>query len=94
MKKVVILVVIILLLMSWVSIAYTDYGNVAISFDKPVFCFLLNGADDGGSGKYVGLGYSFVIEGGLDSDGRYQVDKYTYKVFGITIQQGEASPEK
>ena len=78
----------------WMAIAYSDYSKVAISFDKPRFCILVEGADDGGSGKYIGLGYSFDAEGHLDSDGAYQVDKYTYKALGITIKQGEASPNK
>ena len=51
-------------------------------------------ADDGGSGKYIGLGYSFNIDGHLESNGKYEVDTYTYKIFGITIKQGEANPQK
>ena len=51
-------------------------------------------ADDGGSGKYIGFGYSFDIDGHLESSGRYEVDAYTYKVFCITIKQGEANPQK
>ena len=62
-KKISILAVIAVLLASWVSIAYSDYAKVAISFDKPKFCVLINGADDGGSGKYIGLGYSFIVDG-------------------------------
>jgi len=78
----------------WIGIAYSDYAKVAISYDKPKFCLLINGADDGGSGKYVGLGYSFNIDGHLESNGRYEVDTYTYKILGITIKTGEASPNK
>lgn len=93
-KKLVLLIAIVVLLVSWISIAYSDYSKVAISFDKPNFCILVNGADDGGSGKYIGLGYSFTVNGQLDIEGVYQVDKYTYKILGITIKQGEASPDK
>ena len=93
-KKIITLFAIVLLLISWVGIAYTDYAKVAISFDKPKFCMLVNGADDGGSGEYIGLGYSFNVDGHLDVDSKYQVDKYKYKIFGITIKQDEASPNK
>lgn len=88
-KKIVILVTIVVFLSSWIGIAYSDYSKVAISFDKPKFCISPIAADDGGSGKYIGLGYSFSIDGHLDAEGEYQVDKYIYKVFGITIKQDE-----
>lgn len=42
----------------------------------------------------MGLGYSFIIEGHLESDGGYEVDSYTYKLLSITLKQGEADPEK
>lgn len=93
-KKIIILALIAVLLVSWASIAYSDYADVAISFDKPQFCISTMTADDGGSGKYIGLGYSFDLGGHLESNGRYEVDKYTYKIFGITIKQGEANPQK
>ncbi len=93
-KKVISLLAVAVFVVSWMGIAYADYSKVAISYDKPNFCLLQNGADDGGSGKYMGLGYSFTIDGQLDSEGMYQVDTYTYKMFGITVKQGEASPNK
>lgn len=93
-KKIIILALISVLLVSWASIAYSDYADVAISFDKPHFCITTMTADDGGSGKYIGLGYSFDIDGHLECNGKYEVDKYTYKIFGITIKQGEANPQK
>lgn len=93
-RKIILLVATIVLLASWAGIAYADYADVVISYDKPNFCISLNTADDGGSGKYIGLGYSFIIDGHLDADYGYQVDKYTYKILGITIKQGEANPQK
>lgn len=93
-KKIRLLVVFVVLLVSWASIAYSDYAKVAISFDKPNFCISTMTADDGGSGKYIGLGYSFDIDGHLESNGKYEVDTYTYKIFGITIKQDEANPQK
>jgi len=93
-KKIIIISIIAILMLIWIGIAYSDYAKVAISYDKPKFCLLINGADDGGSGKYVGLGYSFNIDGHLESNGRYEVDTYIYKILGITIKTGEASPNK
>ena len=89
-KKIIIIsIAIAILLTSWIGVAYIDYSKVAISFDKPSFCISQNIADDGGSGKYIGLGYSFDINGYLDADDGYQVEKYTYKFLGITIKQDE-----
>lgn len=93
-KKIILLVAIVVLLVSWTSIAYSDYADVAISYDKPKFCISTMTADDGGSGKYIGLGYSFDIEGHLEINGKYEVDTYTYKILGITIKQGEANSQK
>lgn len=93
-KKFVISIIIFILCISWVSIAYADYASVAISFDKPEFCIAATTADDGGSGKYMGLGYSFILEGHLESDGEYEVDSYTCRLLGVTLKQGEADPEK
>ena len=93
-KKIILLAAIVVFLASWASIAYSDYADVAISYDKPKFCISTMTADDGGSGKYIGLGYSFDLDGHLESTGRYEVDRYTYKIFGITIKQGEANSQK
>ena len=93
-KKVIILVAIIILLVAWGSMAYSDYADVAISFDKPKFCITTMTADDDGSNKYISIGYSFNLDGHIESNGKYEVDKYTYKIFGITIKQGEANPQK
>lgn len=93
-KKIILLVVMVVLLVSWTNIVYSDYADVAISYDKPKFCISTMTADDGGSGKYIGLGYSFDIDGHLDADNGYQVDSYTYKILGITIKQDEANPQK
>ena len=93
-KKIIILAVIAVLLVAWLGVAYADYACVAISFDKPKFCIATTTADDGGSGKYIGLGYSFDIDGHLTADSWFDVDNYTYKIFGIMVKQGEANPQK
>ncbi|MFV0315116.1 MAG: hypothetical protein ACK5I7_08450 [Anaerotignum sp.] len=89
-KKVIITSIIIVLIVAlWFKIAYTDYCRVGIDWDKPNFCILVNGAKDGGSGKYMGLGYSFDIDGYLDVETGYQIDKYTFKILGISVKEDE-----
>ena len=46
----------------WLCIGITDFVLVT-NYEKPLFCIGVDLADDGGSGKYAGLGYSFYIEG-------------------------------
>lgn len=46
----------------WLCIGITDFALVT-NYEKPLFCIGVDLADDGGSGKYAGLGYSFYIEG-------------------------------
>lgn len=89
--KMLIPIIIIFVSVIWLSIAYTDYCRVGINWDKPKFCILTDGADDGGSGKYIGLGYSFDIKGSfLEEDEYPKVERYTFKVLGITIREDES----
>ena len=85
MKKKKIIIIVACILVLWIAIGVVDYNRVDNS-NKPLFCVGTELADDGGSGRYVGLGYSFDIGGHLDGDGKYEIDTYTYKVFGITIK--------
>ena len=56
------MIIVCLLIISWLSIGTVDFALVT-NYKMPVFCIGVDLADDGGSGKYVGLGYSFTIEG-------------------------------
>lgn len=58
-KKIIIAVACILVL--WIAIGIVDYSRVN-SFERPIFCVCPEPMQDGGSGKYIGLGYSFDIE--------------------------------
>jgi hypothetical protein len=87
-KKIIIIpIIIISILAIWLGIAYSDYCQVGINWTTPNLCILTNGAQDGGSGNYIGLGYSFDIKGNLDVNKGYQVEEYTFKVLGITIKE-------
>ncbi len=39
-----------------------DYWRVC-THNKPLFAFCINGYDDGGSGRYIGMGYTMDIQG-------------------------------
>ena len=86
MKKKKLIIVVACILVSWVAIGIVDYSRVN-SFERPIFSVCTEPMQDGGSGKYVGLGYSFDIEGNFMPDTEYPgVTKWTYRLFGIELQ--------
>ena len=86
MKKRKILMILILALAVWLLIGMVDFIKVTGNFEKPMFCVAVEAADDGGSGRYVGLGYSFEIEGNFMPEGEFPgVTKYEAKIFGFTV---------
>ena len=87
-KKKKICLVIAILFAFWVIIGVTDFIRVH-SFEKPLFCIGIKVADDGGSGHYVGAGYSFDLEGNfMPEDELPGVTKYSYQIFGILVKTG------
>ena len=86
MKK--ILKVLIIILVLWITIGLVDYFRVS-SFERPIFSFLdvENSFEDGGSGTYKGLGYSFDIKGNFMPEDEYPgITSYTYYIFGTPIK--------
>lgn len=63
MKK--LLIVLLSLLLIWLCMFSIDILRVFIAHDTPVFAWIQSDQsfDDGGSGPYKGLGYSFDIMG-------------------------------
>ena len=85
-KKIGIIITVVLAL--WLAIGIIDFVRVE-SFNKPIFCIGTNTYDDGGSGHYVGLGYSFDIKGNfMPEDELPGVTEYSYQIFGIHIKSG------
>ena len=83
-----ILFVSLTLFVFWVIIGVTDFSRVH-RFEKPLFCIGTNIADDGDSGNYVGLGYSFDIEGNfMPEDELTGVTSYSYHIWGIPVDSG------
>lgn len=87
-KKKKIFFVILTLVLVCVIAGAIDFIRVC-SFERPLFCIATNTADDGGSGHYVGLGYSFDIEGNfMPEDELPGVTSYSYHVWGIPVCSG------
>ena len=86
MKKKPIIIAMVCAVVLWVAVGIADYALVR-GFDRPVFCVCVEPMQDGGSGKYVGLGYSFDIEGSFMPDDEFPgVTRYTYYLFGVEVQ--------
>ena len=84
--RVAICVLVILLL--WLSAGVTDFALVQ-NYKRPVFCICTEPMQDGGSGKYVGLGYSFDIEGNFVTETGYRgVTSYRGYIFGNEVCRG------
>lgn len=85
-KKVLLVLAIIVCL--WILIGVIDFTRVH-SFERPIFCVWSLKYLDGGSGTYVGLGYSFEIKGNFFPDDELPgVTKYIAKIFDVPVMTG------
>ena len=85
-KKKIVFIVVRVILAIWLVVGVIDFSRVH-SFEKPIFCITTKTYDDGGSGHYVGLGYSFDIKGNfMPEDELKGVTEYSYYLFGIRVQ--------
>ena len=85
-KEKIVFIVIGIMLAIWMVVGIVDFRSVH-SFEKPMFCIASETADDGGSGHYVGLGYSFDIKGNfMPEDELKGVTEYSYYLFGIRVK--------
>ena len=72
----------------WMCIGITDFALVH-NYQKPIFCRAGDLEQDGGSGEYIGLGYSFYIEGNFMPEEKNQgVTSYRGYVFGKEVSRG------
>ena len=65
----------------------------ASTLRKPKFVLPIDTADDGGSGTYLGLGYTVELEARLDVDLGVVIEKTEMKVFGRVIASSERERE-
>ena len=92
-KKVIIAVVCVIAV--WLIMGIVDFALVH-SYHRPLFCICTEPMQDGGSGKYVGLGYSFDIEGNFmpdtetpaTEDKKPKVTSYRGYIFGKEVCRG------
>lgn len=77
-------VAIVTLVIVWMTMFTIDFVRVS-QFEKPAFCVLVDGVDDGGSGTYIGLGYTVEIEGDFVTEDQALrgVTEYDMKLLGI-----------
>jgi hypothetical protein len=82
-KSAVSLVAILILLLA--AAGLIDYLRVR-AFEKPIFARASITADDGGSGKYQGIGYAIDIKGNFMPEDEYPgVTRFTYYIFGRPV---------
>ena len=85
-KKIIIAVVCVITV--WLIMGIVDFTLVQ-SYRRPLFCVCTEPMQDGGSGKYVGLGYTFDIEGNfVTEDGHRGVTSYRGYIFGKEVSRG------
>ena len=79
----------------WLIMGIVDFALVH-SYHRPLFCICTEPMQDGGSGKYVGLGYSFDIEGNFmpavetpaTEEEKPKVTSYRGYIFGQEVSRG------
>lgn len=83
-----IIIAILCVIALWLFVSVVDFAMVR-NYKKPLFCMGVDLADDGGSGKYVGLGYSFEIEGNFMPEAQNPgVTSYRGYLFGREVCRG------
>ena len=85
-----VLITVIVLAVIWLGMGVTDFVLLR-NFKMPLFCLATEIVQDGGSGTYTGLGYSFDIEGnfvGEDEDMLRGVTSYRGYILGKEVSSG------
>ncbi len=84
-KNLILVSTVCVLLFLWIVVGIIDFARVH-SFEKPLFCVATVMMQDGGSGHYTGLGYSFDIKGNFMPEDEYPgVTEYKYYILGQEI---------
>ena len=91
-KKQYIIILISVLVVACPSMFVPDFISASTLRDRK-FVLPINTADDGGSGTYLGLGYTVELEVRLDVDIGKVIEKTEMKVFGRVIASSERERE-
>lgn len=88
-KKKKTILIIVSIICVWLLVGIVDFSLVH-NYHKPIFSLLIKPEyQDGGSGHYVGLGYSFDIEGNFISESDDpKVTSYKGYIFGKEVSRG------
>lgn len=88
MKKKRILIILLVVIVLWLAACITDFALVR-TYHRPLFCVCTEPMQDGGSGLYSGLGYSFYIEGNFMPDTKDPgVTSYRGYIFRKEVMRG------
>ena len=81
-------IILVIVLMIWSIITIVDYKQVCHNFEKPVFAIPEITEDDGGSGIYKGLGYSYDIKGNFMPEDEFpDVTHAKFYLFGKHVKE-------
>ena len=89
MNKKTLYIVLGIIFVIWIMMGLVDYSKVH-SFERPIFSIIIEpGYEDGGSGRYVGLGYYFDIKGNFMPEDEFPgVTRYHAKFLGSHLKSG------
>jgi hypothetical protein len=83
MKTKRILAILLTIVLLWAAVVLSEYRQVCHNFNRPNFTIPIRTVDDGGSGVYAGLGYSFVIKGNFMPEDEFPgVTQAKFYMFG------------
>ena len=82
---------ILVILVLWSALALTDFYKTMYRYEKPMFTILdkKTALEDGGSGKYIGLGYSINLEGDFMPEESGKITNADFYLFGLKVKQVE-----
>ncbi len=83
-KKKFFIIIIVSLIVLWLGIFTTDYTRCN-SLKAPIFVVPGKTADDGGSGKYYGLGYTVKIKKYIDAEYGVSIESVEMYVLGKIV---------
>jgi len=87
-KSTKIVIAILGIVVLWLCVGLVDFALVH-NYRRPLFCICTESMQDGGSGKYVGLGYSFDIEGNFMPEAKNPgVTSYRGYILGKEVCRG------
>ncbi|NLG32084.1 MAG: hypothetical protein GX550_01015 [Syntrophomonadaceae bacterium] len=83
-----IFIILLTIFLLWAAVVFSDYRQVCHNFNRPSFTIPIKTVDDGGSGLYAGLGYSFDIKGNFMPEDEFPgVTQAKFHMFGKLVKE-------